>query len=557
MGAGIFVRGGLTVLLVAIGSAITHAQSERAQSATSSELQVYEQRALTRKGNVERGRALFADAKRTKCATCHKVAGQGGTVGPDLSAIGGKFDRPHLIESLLEPSRQIVEGYRATVFVLNSGKSVTGIVKSESKTSISIIDADNKPRTITRADIDEAVVSPVSIMPAGLAKLMRPGEFTDLIAYLESLRPGKVKMGGSVAGPIQLPDGFVVETVVTGITGATALDILPDGRVLVCEQTGRVRMIANDQLLPAPFVSLDVDSSWERGVIGVTHHPNFPREPWVYVCYVSNDEFPHHRVSRFRLQDNQAVAGSEQILLRGDDQNTMGGKVKNGHQGGALHFGQDGKLYIAIGEQTAARPAQKLDSFLGKLLRINADGTIPADNPFLNQTEGKYAAIWARGLRNPFTFAVRKPDGLMFVNDVGGKFEEINQAQPGANYGWPTANHGPVNGSAKDQFVGPVHWYPESSINGGDFCPVNSDWPDTFHGHYVFGDYKQGWLKIIDPKDPQRARDFAANIRRPVDLQFALDGSLYVLLRNAWVIDGKFQQHSGSLLRIRFKAVSD
>ncbi len=115
----------------------------------------------------------------------------------------------------------------------------------------------------------------------------------------------------------------------------------------------------------------------------------------------------------------------------------FGGKVPAGHQGGALHFGPDGKLYIAIGEQTSGMPAQKLDTFLGKILRINSDGSIPSDNPLRSKTQGKYQAIWAYGCRNPFTFAFRKSDGLMLINDVGGKSEEVNVGRAGANYGWP------------------------------------------------------------------------------------------------------------------------
>src|SRR6185369_8467318 len=106
--------------------------------------------------------------------------------------------------------------------------------------------------------------------------------------------------------------------------------------------------------------------------------------------------------------------GTEQILLEGDDQRKLGGKVPGGHQGGALHFGSDGKLYIGIGEQTAETPAQRLDTLQGKILRINTDGSIPTDNPFLQQTTGKYQSIWALGLRNPFTFAVRPTSGDLF-----------------------------------------------------------------------------------------------------------------------------------------------
>src|SRR5262249_12069479 len=97
----------------------------------------------------------------------------------------------------------------------------------------------------------------------------------------------------------ELPDGFSEKIVATGITGATAMAVSPDGRVFVCEQTGALRVVKNDQLLVDPFVTVEVDSSWERGLIGVSLDPDFPAKPYVYLCYVSPTPYPHHRVSRF------------------------------------------------------------------------------------------------------------------------------------------------------------------------------------------------------------------------------------------------------------------
>ncbi len=510
----------------------------------------YEQYALQHSGDAEKGKELFQN-KRTKCAACHTIDGKGGQVGVDLSQIGGKFDRPHLIESLLEPSRQIVEGYRTANILTTDGKVVSGIMKLQNEKRVTIVDAAAQEHVVLRADMQRITYSTVSIMPEGLAGELSQGEFTDLIAYLESLRAGlKAKMGSGVTGPISLPKGFKLETVVTGLDGATALDVLPDGRVLVCEQPGRVRMIEDGKLCKAPVVTLPVDAHWERGVIGVTHDPEFPAKPYIYVCWVAKQPYPHHHVSRFTLKGNVAVDGSEKLLLVGDDQTKMGGKVPAGHQGGALHFGIDGKLYIGIGEQTAGAPAQQLDTFLGKILRINPDGTIPDDNPFVDRTRGKYRAIWAHGCRNPFTFAIRKADGLMFINDVGGKSEEINIGRSGANYGWPVVEHGDMPEYRSDQYDGPVHWYKQSSVNGGDFCPTDRNWPQPWRGRYFFADFVQGWIHALDPDNPGDVNTFVEGVRRPVDLRFAPDGSLYVLLRNAWVMDGKFAGGTGSLLRI-------
>ena len=514
------------------------------------ETKPYEQHALTHVGDAKRGRELFFDEKLTKCAVCHKLDGKGGDAGPELSAIGGKFDRPHLIESLLEPSRQIVEGFRATTCVLVTGRVVMGIVKERSDQSITLVDVEGGRQTIPLSEIEERRDSDVSLMPVGLQKALTPEQLTDLVAFLESCRGGVAGTPGShVSGGVQLPAGFAVETIATGLTGATALEVTRDGRVLVCEQTGTLRVVRDGKLLPTPALTLPVEANWERGLIGVTVDPDFARTPFVYVCYVAKEPYPHHRISRFTLTGDVADPASEQLLLEGDDQRKLGGNVPAGHQGGALHFGPDGKLYIAIGEQTAGTPSQRLDTFQGKLLRINRDGSIPDGNPFVLQTGGKYRSIWAIGLRNPFTFAIRPTNGDMCINDIGGdKFEEINLGKAGANYGWPLAE-GPSDDA---RFTSPLHWYKAASACGGDFVSTDSPWPAEYHGRYVFADFIHGWIRTLDVQHPEEVKPFAAGLRNPVDLRFAPDGSLYVLLRNAWVIDGKFPKGTGSVLKIRY-----
>lgn len=512
---------------------------------------LYERHALTHRGDAAAGQQIFERNEIAKCSVCHQVHGRGGKVGPDLSAIGGKFDRGHLVESLLEPSRQIVEGFRTTVLTTVDGRAFAGIVRNENDQSLELANTNGELILLTRDEIDERRVSEISLMPLGLEVQLSLDQFVDVIAYLESLREGGAGTPGEgLAGPIQLPPGFTVDVIVKGLSGATALETLPDGRLLVCEQMGSVRVVENDQLLAEPFVTLPVDSTWERGVIGVTVDPDFANRPHVFVCWVAKEPYPHHRVSRFTMTGNRALSESERVLLVGDDQRALGGSVPAGHQGGALHFGADGKLHIAIGDQTAGLPAQRLDTLQGKLLRIDADGSIPLDNPFASEAKDKYRAIWATGLRNPFTFAVHPESGALFINDVGGNFEEINVGRAGANYGWPTAEHGPTNDA---RFQGPFHWYPQASIAGGAFVPADADWPAELAGRYLFADFVQGWIKAIDPTNRADCRDFCRGLRRPVDLRFASDGSLYVLVRNAWVVDDKFQPGAGSLLRIRYR----
>jgi putative heme-binding domain-containing protein len=512
------------------------------------DLNALRQAAMNNSGDPRRGQLVYRSAT-ARCATCHKVHGQGGEVGPDLSQIGGKFDRTHLIESILDPSAEILQGYHATVLETRAGRVFNGIVKSESARAITLLDAEGKSITIPRGDLVSRTLSKVSLMPEGLADGLTPAEFTDLISYLAALRTGRAPTPGEgSSGKLTLPPGFQADVVASGFTAATALEVAPDGRIFVCEQTGSLRIITKGRLLAEPFVKLPVDATWERGLIGVTVAPDFPKTPHLFVCYVAARPYPHHVVSRFTAQGNVAEPGSEKILLEGDDQTKLGGTVPAGHQGGAIHFGQDGKLYIAIGDQTAGKPAQELNSLLGRLLRINPDGSIPDDNPFFARATGKYRATWALGLRNPFTFAVQPHTGRLFINDVGGKAEEINEGIKGANYGWPTVEHGPTT---DPRFRGPIHHYPTACITGGAFAPADLGWPKEYRGQYFFGDFNHGRLAMIDPDRPEVARSFATGLRRPVDLRFAPDGSLLVLLRDAWVIDKLFKGGTGALLRIR------
>ncbi len=189
---------------------------------------------------------------------------------------------------------------------------------------------------------------------------------------------------------------------------------------------------------------------------------------------------------------------------------------------------------------------------LGKVLRLNPDGSMPDDNPFLDKTRGKYRGIWALGCRNPFSFAVQPETGRIFLNDVGGVREEINEGFPGANYGWPVVEHGPT---ADPRFRGPIHHYPTSSITGGTFCPraaVAGGFPEKYRGKYFFMDFMKGWIHVLDPERPSHVDEFASKVPRAVDLRFAKEGSLYLLTRNMWVKDKDFKPGTGALWQIRY-----
>jgi glucose/arabinose dehydrogenase len=346
-----------------------------------------------------------------------------------------------------------------------------------------------------------------------------------------------VQFGGSVTQP----SGFTRnQTWVTGLNNATAFAQAPDGRLFVAEQAGALRVIKNGALLAAPFASFAVDSNGERGLIGVTLDPAFATNGFVYIYSTRTAGGSHNRISRLTANGDVMAAGSELTLV---DLPNLSGATN--HNGGGMHFGADGKLYVGVGENANPPQAQDLTLPFGKLLRFNADGSIPNDNPFFATQTGLARAIWAYGLRNPFTFAVQPGTGRIHINDVGqNTWEEINVGAAGANYGWP-ASEGPDNvvagitgplftykhGDAIPLGSGPGGFFKGFAIAGGDFYPAAGAFPSGYRNQYYFADYINQFVGRIDLANGNAAYAFASLSGSPVDLLVGSDGAVYVLTR--------------------------
>jgi glucose/arabinose dehydrogenase len=346
-----------------------------------------------------------------------------------------------------------------------------------------------------------------------------------------------------IAGPLtfvscrataaNLPSGFTEEQFGGNLSGSpTAMAFAPDGRLFVCQQGGQLRVIKTGSLLSTPFVSLTVDSSGERGLLGIAFDPNFATNHYLYVYYTVATSPIHNRVSRFTAAGDTAVPGSEAIILELDNLSSA-----TNHNGGAIHFGPDAKLYIGVGENANGANSQTLSNLLGKMLRINADGTIPTDNPFYNTAAGNNRAIWALGLRNPFTFAFQPGTTRLFINDVGqSTWEEINDGIAGSNYGWPTTE-GPTSNPA---FRSPIFFYGHGTtdttgcaiVGGAFYNPPVAQFPSSYIGKYFFADLCSGWIRVFDPT-AGTATGFATGISTPVDLHVGPDGALYYLAQGS------------------------
>ena len=354
--------------------------------------------------------------------------------------------------------------------------------------------------------------------------------------------------------------GFVDESFTTGLGGGTAMEFAPDGRLFVAQQGGALRVVTNGVLSATNFATLTVDPDGERGLLGVAFDPNYASNRYVYVYHTvpagaNNSPPPHNRVTRFTASaanPNVAQAGSATTIL---DLNNLSSATN--HNGGAIHFGADGKLYVATGENANPSHAQTLNNTHGKMLRVNPDGTAPSDNPFFTDDAVTQPRdyIWALGLRNPFTFAVDPKDGVMHINDVGqSSWEEIDVGRRGANYGW-SIEEGPED-PPNPNFDDPLFAYPRDTpapddnditgnvIAGGAFyrrpAGAINPFPDAFDGDYFYADSGHGWIRWLDDNTANSSL-IDNNVYGIVDLKAGPDGSLYYLTRS-----------SGSVRRLRY-----
>lgn len=372
-------------------------------------------------------------------------------------------------------------------------------------------------------------------------------------------------------GAANLPPGFAETQVATGLN-PTTMSFAPDGRLFLCEKHGLLRVLVDGKLLPDPVLDLSakIDAWNERGLLSICFDPEFSRNGWIYLYYTLNREpgktshdTSNNRVSRFTLKGNVADPKSEKVILELNPLSKTGW-----HNGGGLAFGKDGKLYVSTGENANGNYAQDSTNLLGKLLRIEKDGSIPKDNPHYKEFKDDNRAIVALGLRNPFSIAVQRKTGLLYLSMVGANFEQIEAYESGVapvavNYGWPGIDGPPRNQQQPPGYRAPAYAYDHGRGDGvalcsGDFYvpekPGADAFPAEYAGRFFFSDYK-GWIKFIDPAHPETRNDFASKIDRPIDVDTAPDGSLWYIER-AGKPGGSDESNSsssnGSLWRVRW-----
>jgi glucose/arabinose dehydrogenase len=315
------------------------------------------------------------------------------------------------------------------------------------------------------------------------------------------------------------PSDLGLELVAGGFTRPVVVTNAGDGsgRLFVVEQAGRIRIIDGGAVLGTDFLDLTslVDSTGgEQGLLGLAFHPSYEINGYFYVNYTHDPAGGGPdvtRISRFRVSvTNPDIAepASEAVLL------TITQDASN-HNGGDLHFGPDGFLYIALGDGGGSRDpnarGQDLGTLLGKILRVDVDGgfpyAIPVDNPFVGDA-GALDEIWAYGLRNPWRFSFDLANGDLFIGDVGqGAVEEVDfqpaDSAGGENYGW-SCMEGDVVQDFNPCDGGPLT-LPVLVYGHGLGCSVTGGYRyrgiiGGFQGRYVFGDYCSGriWFALPD-----------------------------------------------------------
>jgi glucose/arabinose dehydrogenase len=345
--------------------------------------------------------------------------------------------------------------------------------------------------------------------------------------------------------------GFDDTPLVTGLNQPTAVALLPDGRLLVTEKGGALKLVDNGSA--STLVTIPVCTASEMGLLGIAIDPSFASNGFVYLyrtkppaggCSTGSGSSTgrFNQVVRVTMSNDAVDIGSLVELLTGILTSDFGN-----HDGGALRVGSDGKLYVGVGEtgigdqvqpgQSTNPYAQDLTSLNGKILRINLDGSVPADNPFVGQGSDR-GEIFAYGFRNPFRMGFDPQTDRLWVGDVGDlTVEEIDLVSAGKDYSWPYCEGNLPNGCQQAGDVAPVFTYTHSSgfgtvVIGGAFAGTGFGGLDH---DYFFADYG---ASVIYHAVPNATRDgftgtptsFVTDANSPVDVVFGPAGLYYVAI---------------------------
>ncbi len=346
------------------------------------------------------------------------------------------------------------------------------------------------------------------------------------------------------AAPPAIIPGFARIEHATGLNNPVAF-AFEGNRIFVAERDGTIRIIKpNGKVHSKQYKKLKVTVRMESGMLGIAVDPNYKKNKYVYVYYTIGpgakdwDGVVVNRLSRFTTV--QGRGKHETILVNNIPSDT------GSHDGGALFFGADGKLYLGIGDGGKYwGNARLLTDLRGKVLRLNRNGSAPTNNPYYN-TPGVDPRIFAAGFRNPFRGVERPSNSTNLIADVGqNTWEELDQLQGGKDYGWNTYE-GPclfatpdcdVNETDFADTTGPIYYYNHDtgtetggSIVLGGF-PGNTNYPEPYKSALFYGDWVGNWVHVLYLDEANHVTGYGEfdDIGSPVALQTGPDGNIYVL----------------------------
>lgn len=343
------------------------------------------------------------------------------------------------------------------------------------------------------------------------------------------------------------PPDSKTEVVARGLDTPWAIDFAADGRIFITERPGRIRIIEGERLLPEPWIKLQVAAVGEAGLMGLALDPQFTQNRFVYVAYT-------YRAANGRLQNRLVRLREDTKSRRGSLDTVLIDNVAgaNNHDGGRVKFGPDGRLYWTMGDAQTTRFAQDLRFLNGKTLRLNADGSIPTDNPFPN------SYVYSYGHRNPQGLAWQPKTQRLYSTEHGPSGfqgccrDEINYIESGKNYGWPEIR----GDETREGMVSPVihAGTSETWAPAGAAFATRGPWG----GSLLFTGLRGQTLYrlVLDSKDPRKAEKFERYFYRQFgrlrDIVEGPDGNLYLLTSNR---DGRGspKDDDDRVIRLSFK----
>lgn len=361
----------------------------------------------------------------------------------------------------------------------------------------------------------------------------------EMIRFVRRLRQGVAVAAGVLVGVVGSGAHAqgTPEVVASGLENPWAVAFLPEGRFLVTEKPGRMRVLSATGQRGEPLPGLpDVAAGGQGGLLDVITDSQFARNRTVYFCYSEPGDSGANSTALARAELAADRSRLENVRVIFSQKPKV---ASRNHFGCRIVEGKDGTLFLTLGDRYSRRDdAQKLDSHIGKVVRVTKDGSVPADNPFVKRS-GALPEIWSYGHRNG-QGATLGPDGRLWMHEHGAQGgDEINRPEAGRNYGWPVITHGVDyggsrigEGTAKAGMEPPLkYWVPSIAPSGMAFLTSDRYGPG-WRGNLFMGSLKFGYLARLEMKNDQVVTEHKlleegrARIR---DVRQGPDGLLYVL----------------------------